>query len=69
MREPGRPVLGVATIGQSPRSDVLPQMLPYLPRDLDIRQAGALDGLSNEGHGYVFAAGHFHAVRAQLGGL
>jgi protein AroM len=48
MPETGRPVLGLVTIGQSPRSDVLPQMLPYLPRDLDIRQAGALDGLSNE---------------------
>jgi protein AroM len=48
MPEPGRPVLGLVTIGQSPRSDVLPQMQPYLPRELDIRQAGALDGLSNE---------------------
>ena len=42
------PVLGLVTIGQSPRKDVLPQMLAYLPEHLIIRQAGALDGLSRE---------------------
>ena len=42
-----RSVLGLVTIGQSPRNDVLPQMLPHLPADIAIRQAGALDGLAN----------------------
>ena len=41
-------VLGLATIGQAPRDDIMPQMLPLLPAGLDIRQVGALDGLTNE---------------------
>jgi protein AroM len=41
-------VLGLATIGQSPRDDIVPQMLPFLPAGLDIRQVGALDGLTQE---------------------
>jgi protein AroM len=41
-------VLGLVTIGQSPRDDVMPQMMPYLPDNVDIRQAGALDGLDND---------------------
>jgi protein AroM len=43
-----KPVLGLATIGQSPRDDIMPQMLPLLPAGLDIRQVGALDGLTHE---------------------
>jgi protein AroM len=41
-------VLGLATIGQSPRDDIMPQMLPLLPAGLDIRQMGALDGLTRK---------------------
>jgi protein AroM len=41
-------VLGLVTIGQSPRDDIMPQMLPLLPVGLDIRQVGALDGLTHE---------------------
>ena len=41
-----RRVLGLVTIGQSPRDDVLPQMTPVLPDDLGIRQMGALDDLN-----------------------
>jgi protein AroM len=41
-------VLGLVTIGQSPRDDIVPQMLPLLPAGLDIRQVGALDGLTHE---------------------
>ena len=48
MRESGESLLGLVTIGQSPRDDVLPQMLPFLPEAVGIRQAGALDGLSRE---------------------
>ncbi len=40
--------LGMVTIGRAPRDDVMPQMVPFLPGDLDIRQAGALDGLTRE---------------------
>jgi protein AroM len=40
--------LGVVTIGQSPRDDVMPQIVPFLPGDVDIRQAGALDGLGSD---------------------
>jgi protein AroM len=43
-----RPVLGLVTIGQSPRHDILLQMMPFLPDNVDIRQAGALDGLGND---------------------
>lgn len=40
--------LGLVTIGQSPRDDVMPQMTPFLPGDLDLRHMGALDGLAPE---------------------
>lgn len=43
-----RPVLGLVTIGQSPRDDVMPQMMPFLPDGVYIRQVGALDGLTGE---------------------
>jgi protein AroM len=37
--------LGIATIGQSPRDDVVPDMFPQFPKNY-ILQTGALDGLS-----------------------
>ncbi|MCQ1529013.1 AroM family protein [Lutispora saccharofermentans] len=40
--------LGAITIGQSPRIDVIPEMLPYLGEDVEVIQAGALDGLTYE---------------------
>jgi protein AroM len=48
MAEFQQPALGLVTIGQSPRDDVMPQMVPFLPGDLDLRQVGALDGLTHE---------------------
>lgn len=45
---PQQRMLGMVTIGQSPRDDIMPQMLPFLPDDLTIRQVGALDGLSHD---------------------
>jgi protein AroM len=45
---PQQRMLGMVTIGQSPRDDIMPQMRPFLPDDLAIRQVGALDGLSHE---------------------
>jgi protein AroM len=40
--------LGLVTIGQSPRDDVMPQMSPFLPGDVQVRHMGALDGLAHE---------------------
>ena len=42
-RRPSR--LGLVTIGQAPRDDVVPGMLCHLPADCEVLQAGALDGL------------------------
>jgi protein AroM len=42
----GVPRIGLITIGQSPRDDVVPDMLAQLGREVDVIQAGALDGLS-----------------------
>ena len=40
--------IGMVTIGQSPRVDIVPQMMEILGLDLEIMEAGALDGLSFE---------------------
>ena len=40
------PRIGMATIAQSPRDDVVPAMRQYLPHDAEIAECGCLDGLS-----------------------
>lgn len=40
--------LGAITIGQSPRSDVVPEIIPYLGDNVEVIEAGALDGLTYE---------------------
>ena len=40
--------VGLITVGQSPRSDVVPDMAAMLGRDVEIVEAGALDGQSRE---------------------
>lgn len=40
--------LGAITIGQSPRDDVIPEMSQILGEDIEIIEAGALDGLTKE---------------------
>lgn len=40
------PVIGLVTIGQSPRVDVVPDMAVILGPGVEIREAGALDGLA-----------------------
>lgn len=40
--------IGMATIGQAPRDDVVPAMRAYLPPGLEIVERGALDGLTHE---------------------
>jgi protein AroM len=39
------PVIGLVTIGQSPRRDVVPDMAAIIGPGVEIREAGALDGL------------------------
>ena len=41
-------VLGLVTIGQSPRPDMLADMVPYIGKETKIIEIGALDGLSYE---------------------
>lgn len=36
------------TIGQTPRDDLVPEMLPFLGKDVTVDQFGVLDGLSEE---------------------
>src|SRR5262245_22931927 len=38
--------IGLITVGQSPRSDVVPDMAAILGGDVEIVEAGALDGLT-----------------------
>jgi len=38
--------IGMATIGQAPRDDVVPAMRAFLPPDIEIIERGALDGLT-----------------------
>src|SRR5262245_31141310 len=40
--------VGLITVGQSPRSDVVPDMAAILGGDVEIVEAGALDGLDGE---------------------
>ena len=40
--------MGLVTIGQSPRDDVVPELRRFLPPDVRIYGAQALDGLSIE---------------------
>ena len=39
-------VVGLVTIGQSPRADVVPEMAALIGPGVDVREAGALDGLT-----------------------
>lgn len=40
--------IGAVTIGQSPRVDVTPDILPIFGKDVELLEAGALDGLTRE---------------------
>lgn len=41
-------VIGAVTIGQSPRVDLVPELLTILGPNVEIKEAGALDGLSRD---------------------
>ena len=43
-----RPIVGLLTIGQSPRVDVVPDMAAILGPDVTVRERGALDGLGRD---------------------
>lgn len=45
-KESVAPALGAITIGQSPRVDIIPDLRAFLGGDVEIVEAGALDGLS-----------------------
>ncbi len=38
--------IGIITIGQSPRTDVLPEMSAFFPEGVEVLEQGALDGLT-----------------------
>ena len=40
--------IGMLTIGQSPRTDILPGLMEILGKDIEIVEAGALDGKTME---------------------
>lgn len=40
--------IGIVTIGQSPRPDVVKEMAPYFGENVDVLERGALDGLTLE---------------------
>ena len=40
------PRIGLITIGQSPRDDFVPDMLAQIGREVEVLQAGAIDGLT-----------------------
>lgn len=42
-------VIGAVTIGQAPRVDIIPELATILGLGVQVREAGALDGLSKEG--------------------
>jgi len=44
--KPLKQVVGVVTIGQSPRTDVLPEMKLFWRGEIEVRECGALDDLS-----------------------
>ena len=43
-----RSTIGMVTIGQAPRDDVVPAMRAFLPLGIDVVERGALDGLDDE---------------------
>lgn len=42
-----KPIIGAVTIGQSPRTDVTPDVLPLLGESFELIQAGALDDVND----------------------
>ena len=60
--------IGAITIGQSPRVDVVPEMQALLGQDVEVLQAGVLDGLSAKEIDLLAPAGNGDAEIARLRG-
>ncbi len=53
--------IGIITIGQSPRTDVVPEMTQFLGNDVEVLEIGALDGLTlDQVKGYCPENGMMH---------
>ena len=59
-------VVGLITIGQSPRSDVVPEMAALIGPGVDVREAGALDGLNRSGIEALAPTGHDEILVTRL---
>ncbi len=55
------------TIGQSPREDVLDEILPLLGADIEVREYGVLDGMSAEEIGALAPKGEEDRLCTRLG--
>ncbi len=67
--EPRARTIGMVTIGQAPRDDVVPAMRAFLPDDLRIAERGALDGLDTAAiQNYIVDPGETGIVTKLLDG-
>jgi protein AroM len=60
------PVIGLVTIGQSPRTDVVPEMAAVMGPAIDVRESGALDGLSRSAIEKLAPAAHEEILVTRL---
>jgi len=61
-----RSVVGLVTIGQSPRSDVVPEMAALIGPGVEVREAGALDGLKRSEIEALAPTGHDEILVTRL---
>jgi len=59
-------VVGLVTIGQSPRPDVVPEMATVIGPAVDVREAGALDGLGRSEIDALAPTGHDEILVTRL---
>ena len=59
-------VVGLITIGQSPRSDVVPEMAALIGPGVDVREAGVLDGLKRSEIEALAPTGHDEILVTRL---
>lgn len=61
-----KPRIGMVTIGQAPRTDVVPEMADVIGADVEILEAGALDGLTPEAISALAPAGDHDVLVTRL---
>src|SRR5881628_309209 len=66
MTKPLGSVVGLVTIGQSPRSDVVPEMAALIGPGIEVREAGALDGLKRSEIEALAPTGHDEILVTRL---